>query len=91
MLAGKAAIDRGHMLDTVASPQKRLSEAMQAYVPVAAPTLPLVRTLDVAGAQSLTAGLLNQTVGVTILQQTRPVDPPGNYSIDLLFSAISGF
>ena len=89
--APKAAADRGHMLDTGASPAKRLATAMQAYVPVGSPAVPLIRTLDIAGAQSLTTGTAGTTVPVTISQLTVPEDPPGNYAIDLTFSAISGF
>ena len=91
MLLGKVASDRGRMLDTGASPTKRLATAMQAYVPVATPALPIVRTLDLAGAQSLASGALGATVPVTISQLIQPADAPGNYAIDLVFSAISGF
>jgi hypothetical protein len=50
-----------------------------------------VRTLDVAGPQSLASGALGGTVNVTLAQLTKPIDPPGNYAIDVTFSAISGF
>jgi hypothetical protein len=91
MLAGKAASDRGHMLDTSGLPVKSLAAAMQAYVPVVSPAVPLVRTLDVVGPQSLTTGSNGATVPVTISQLTQPADQPGNYAIDLKFTAISGF
>jgi hypothetical protein len=82
----KATGDRGLMVDYGASPQKRLERAIQAYTG----SNP-VRTLDVAGAQSLSAGTLASTVNVTLSQRTLAGDPPGNYAIDLTFSAISGF
>jgi hypothetical protein len=50
-----------------------------------------VRPLDVAGPQTLTAGTLTGPVNVTLNQRTVATDPPGNYAIDLTFSAISGF
>ncbi|HYO44891.1 MAG TPA: hypothetical protein VES19_16960, partial [Candidatus Limnocylindrales bacterium] len=82
----KVASDRGKMVDYAASPQKRLERAIQAYTG-ANP----VRTLDLVGPQSLTAGTLASTVNVTLSQRTLASDPPGNYAIDLTFSAISGF
>ena len=91
MIAPKAAADRGHMLDTGASPIKRLSDPMQAYVPVVLPAVPLVRTLDIVGPQSLASGTNGATVPVTLSQLTHLADPPGNYAIDITFSAISGF
>jgi hypothetical protein len=87
----KAVPDRGHMLDTGASPVKRLTNPMQAFVPVASPAVPLVRTLDQAASLSLTSGALGATVPVALTQQTTATDAPGNYAIDLVFSAISGF
>jgi hypothetical protein len=91
MLPPKAAADRGHMLDTGATPTKRLTDPMQAYVPVAAPALPLIRTLDIAGPQSLWSGSANATVNVTLSQVTKPADPPGNYAIDVSVPVMSGF
>jgi hypothetical protein len=95
MLGSKAAADRGHMLDTSVSPAHRLAAPMQAYVPSPPAVIPvpglLIRTLDVAGAQSLWGGSNSTTLPVTLSQLTQPTDPPGSYAIDVIFSAISGF
>ena len=54
--------------------------------------LPAASLDSSASAQTISASsALTQTVTVTLSQLAQPVDPPGNYQIDITFSAISGF
>lgn len=93
MTGGKNAADRGHM--TQATPFRRLALPMQAYaVPFSTPPGPLVRTLDqtAPGATDLITGSGIATQLVTLSQYVGPTDPgPASYSINLVFTATSGF
>jgi hypothetical protein len=85
MPAGKTAPDRGHMTDGIPA-TKRLALPMSAQVDGQP-----VRTLDVDPIGDLVSDEGIQTPVVTLRQFVGPSDPPASYSIELVFTATSGF
>jgi hypothetical protein len=83
--AGKAAADRGHMIDAVPT-TKRLSTPMQAVSggPVVTLDQPVANT-------NVTNGAGTATPVVTLSQLVAAADPAASYRIDLTFTATSGF